>query len=677
MKIGEYELRHQLNEGGMAQVWLAQRLWKDGKRKAAVIKMPRTSVMLDERQVKMFLDEARLAMQLDHDNIVPVFDAGIHEGLPWLAMSYVPGRNVGELVREVALGGTEVDFDVAAHVTRELGYALQYAHGLEINGVHQQIVHRDVAPKNVMISGSGGVLLTDFGVASAVSIDSTANHVKGTFRYMAPEHALGHATAKSDAFGMGTVLWTLLEGKDFRWDVDPKAMVRAAVEGHITPLTRRGVPRMLVDVVHGLLHPDESKRMNITEAVERLEALPSQRSVLKRMLTRYFGAEVRRSGHTAVHFRGSDELDKAMRLAQVTAPAAANPAEAPSSPVVRESEVVDTPATAEVSVPAAIRPDVEPSSGPAVAVTERLATTPADPGLPTAETAAPSRETSLPTDESVRSDSRLAATPDIVSDNAGPRHQSAPPITAVPATDERLLSAVVAPRRRRIGLIIALAALGLLLGSASAIGLILQSRNDVEDRPDAEPSGAAVAPAVGAHVVDPELAAVAQPIGFDVLEIPAPDQHTEPAPSETGTTNAPAEPSATASPVSGPSGGAPATSPPAATPPEPASPLAQPSKPSPRPKPPATPKVKVKVRFALSFVPRADIKVGSRVHTLGRGQDVHLQLPAGRRTVRWRLEPSDPWKKKTLALSAGHDHFVLVESKGPRMSSTKTKGNAG
>ncbi|MEM9463301.1 MAG: protein kinase [Myxococcota bacterium] len=730
MKIGDYELRHQLNQGGMAQVWLAQRVWSDGKKKVAVIKMPRTSVMVDPRQMQMFLDEARLAMQLEHDNIVSVFDAGIHKGLPWIAMSYVPGRNVAELLRAVAQGANEFDFDVAAHVTRELGYALQYAHEYRCEGVAQNIVHRDVAAKNVMISGSGGVQLTDFGVASAVSIQSTSTHVKGTFRYMAREHALGHANAKSDAFGMGTVLWSLLEGKDFRWDIEQAGLINAAIDGYITPLTRQGVPPTLLQILHGLLEPDERRRMPIPRAVELLEAFPGRRTVLKKMLARYFGVEVLRSGHTSVGFKSSEELERAMKVVQITGEDSSPPPYSSAKSGLRESDTRKTRGAVDASAPAASRGAVPGQRtlvvprlavvdrAPEITATEQLplggrpmhADPPLDAGARMPGGGRPGAGVEADAQPPVQRptpDTTLAPEPSPVGqDDSGTTHfATEPPMVDEPTedtlrsprgsaygarpavamasihspTDERVVSASIRTSTSRSGIAAAMLVLALVLALSSVAGVMWLVLRD--DSVVASESQREVPVPADAKV---EVA--------EVVEVAEPAHQPEPKPRrrfvEDDTAASVSAANAASSGLVGSGANHTDVERPTAhrEPPMPsfAAPVHVSSRAEPRPAAPAAKvtspvssskaRPRVSVRIALGFVPHAQIRLGRRTHTLTRKDEANLTVSAGRRTLRWRLMPTEPWRMKTIDFEEGHEHFILIESSGPKSSSTKANG---
>src|SRR5690606_22390542 len=116
-------------------------------------------------------------------------------------------------------------------VVRGVAQGLDYAHNYETNGVHQHIVHRDVASKNVMIDGAGSVLLADFGVATSIRTQTSRMDAKGTLAFMAPEHLLARALPASDVFGLGAILWELLAGRPFRGGLEGQALREAVVAG--------------------------------------------------------------------------------------------------------------------------------------------------------------------------------------------------------------------------------------------------------------------------------------------------------------------------------------------------------------------------------------------------------------------------------------------------------------
>jgi predicted Ser/Thr protein kinase len=319
IQIGDYVLAELLSTGGMGQVWLAHRGFGGGGQTAVAIKFPHPAGVLDPRVREGLLDEARLQMRLQHSNIPRVTDMGVHEGLPYFVMDYIAGRSLAQLLTRMRDVGTPLRFEIIAHIAREIGYALRYSHSFQINGVSQQVIHRDVAPKNMLVSGQGGVYVVDFGVSEAVGMHSSRTHVKGTLLYMAPEHALGFPTPKSDGWGLGAILWEMIEGRQFRGDVDADELRRAANEGRHAALARPGIPQALRFVTEGLLRRDERDRLTLDEVLTPLETaeFPPQRMALCELMKRRFGETVHRSGQTLHDFQMPEQLDRTIAAARV------------------------------------------------------------------------------------------------------------------------------------------------------------------------------------------------------------------------------------------------------------------------------------------------------------------------------------------------------------------------
>src|SRR5258708_5732866 len=186
--LGRYELLRPLARGGMAEVYLARRR-AAGVEKVLVVKRMRRERAGDPRFLDLFVREARLSMSLVHQNIVPVFDFGRIDDQVFLAMERVEGRDLGS---SLAKAGREhpLPHVLAAFVAAECCQALDYAHRRRgPDGAELGIVHRDVTPRNVLLSWSGEVKLTDFGIAALAGDAGTA--VIGTPAYMAPEQARG------------------------------------------------------------------------------------------------------------------------------------------------------------------------------------------------------------------------------------------------------------------------------------------------------------------------------------------------------------------------------------------------------------------------------------------------------------------------------------------------------
>jgi eukaryotic-like serine/threonine-protein kinase len=213
--LGPYELLRPLAQGGMAEVFVARRV-SGSVEKRLVIKRIRRERASDPRFVAMFVEEARLSMALVHRNIVPVFDFGRAGDELFLAMELVDGPDLDAMLRHAREHGTRLDPMLVAYIALEACQALEHAHHARAaDGTPRPLVHRDVTPRNVLVSRAGEVKLVDFGVAtSEVAAGRDAGKVRGTPAYMAPEQARGQAVdGRADLFSLGLVMWEALAGR--------------------------------------------------------------------------------------------------------------------------------------------------------------------------------------------------------------------------------------------------------------------------------------------------------------------------------------------------------------------------------------------------------------------------------------------------------------------------------
>ncbi len=249
--LGRYELLRPLARGGMAEVYLARRK-AAGVEKWLVVKRIRAQLSGDVRFLDLFVREARLSMSLTHQNIVPVFDFGRIDDQVFLAMERVEGKDLGSSLARA--GERNLPPLVAAFIAAECCQALDYAHRRKSpEGAALGIVHRDVTPRNVLLSWSGEVKLTDFGIA-ALAGDATTKLV-GTPAYMAPEQARGEPLdARADVYALGLVLRELLTGERARPGGERDATLAAARTGELVPWTV-GVPAALVAIVDRATSP--------------------------------------------------------------------------------------------------------------------------------------------------------------------------------------------------------------------------------------------------------------------------------------------------------------------------------------------------------------------------------------------------------------------------------------
>ena len=216
----------------MAEVYLARRK-AAGVEKWLVVKRIRAERSTDVRFLDLFVREARLSMSLTHQNIVPVFDFGRIDDQVFLAMERIEGKDLGSTLAHT--GGAKVTPLIAAFIAAECCQALDYAHRRKSPDGHVLgIVHRDVTPRNVLLSWSGEVKLTDFGIA-ALAGDASSSLV-GTPAYMAPEQARGETVdARADVYALGLVLRELITGERARPGEEREATLAAAKAGRLKP----------------------------------------------------------------------------------------------------------------------------------------------------------------------------------------------------------------------------------------------------------------------------------------------------------------------------------------------------------------------------------------------------------------------------------------------------------
>src|SRR5256886_1051372 len=266
IKFGKYLLLERIAVGGMAEVYSAKAFGAAGFERLLAIKRILPTMGEDPEFIQMFVDEARIAAQLSHANIVQVIELGKHEESYFIAMEYISGRDVRQLNERFRKIGRPMPIPQACFVLSRVCEALDYAHRRrDGHGVPLGIVHRDISPQNVLVSFDGNVKLIDFGIAKAESRFSKtqAGILKGKFSYMSPEQVKGHAVDhRSDIFAAGVLLWEMLCGqKLFTGDSDIAVLekVRAAE----VPSPRRinpSIPEGLEEVVLRALAGDPRDR---------------------------------------------------------------------------------------------------------------------------------------------------------------------------------------------------------------------------------------------------------------------------------------------------------------------------------------------------------------------------------------------------------------------------------
>lgn len=238
---GRYELIEKIGEGGMAIVYKAKcRLLN----RYVAIKILRPEFTKDEQFVENFKRESQAAAQLQHPNIVSIYDVGKEGNINYIVMELIDGRPLSEIIEEKA----PLDYKTAIEITKRVASALSLAH-------RNNIIHRDVKPHNIMITREGVAKLADFGIAKAVSTSTVvadSNKIMGSVHYFSPEQAKGASVdARSDIYSLGIVLYEMLTGR-VPFDGDNAIQVALMhINNDIDPPSKfvRGIPPTLEKAV--------------------------------------------------------------------------------------------------------------------------------------------------------------------------------------------------------------------------------------------------------------------------------------------------------------------------------------------------------------------------------------------------------------------------------------------
>jgi serine/threonine protein kinase len=264
-RLGRYELIARLAVGGMAEVYLARHGELSGFKTLVVVKKILPHLAENPEFISMFLDEARIASLLDHPNVVRIVEVGRAESDYFLAMELVQGKPLASLIRRANERQESIEPKLAALIMAQAAAGLHHAHGVsDAEGHPLGLVHRDVSPKNILVSFEGGVKVIDFGIARAMGRISETNTggMKGTAGYMSPEQAKSEPIdRRTDVFACGVVLWEALTARRlFRKDND-LATMRALIYDPIPrPSTVAKVPMALEQIAMKALSRDPEMR---------------------------------------------------------------------------------------------------------------------------------------------------------------------------------------------------------------------------------------------------------------------------------------------------------------------------------------------------------------------------------------------------------------------------------
>ncbi len=316
-RLGRYDLLRRLAVGGMGEIFLARERGVAGVDRLVVVKLLLAELAEERAHVALFIDEARIAMQLAHPNIVQVYEFGEQDGVYFLAMEYVPGQNLARVCERAARNNVPYPRHSAVHVVAQIARGLHYAHeATDSHGNSMGIVHRDISPHNALISIRGDIKLLDFGIAQAsIRRQRTQTGVlRGKFGYMSPEQVeQAELDPRSDVFCAGIVLWeTTLMRRLFRGASELEtiklvASCRVPAPRSIDP----SYPEDLEAVVLTALakHPDE-----------RFQSAGAMAAALRNTLKRQPQVEQEKLGKLVTTLFPETMPDDLKEVARITAP---------------------------------------------------------------------------------------------------------------------------------------------------------------------------------------------------------------------------------------------------------------------------------------------------------------------------------------------------------------------
>jgi serine/threonine-protein kinase len=252
-EVGRYTVLSHLASGGMAELYIARQHSVGGFEKQVVLKILQPRYAKNPRVVTMFLDEARLAAKLNHPAIVHVYDVADEGGLKYIAMEYIHGETIADIVKRGLAVDRYLPLEHAVHIVSQTAAGLAYAHERkEADGHIVRIVHRDVSPTNILVSYEGQTEIVDFGIARAQDeLREESGILPGKASYMSPEQVRGEVVDhRSDIFALGIILYELtLCQRLYRGPAE--AVMKRIVNERVQPPTaiRRDYPAALELIV--------------------------------------------------------------------------------------------------------------------------------------------------------------------------------------------------------------------------------------------------------------------------------------------------------------------------------------------------------------------------------------------------------------------------------------------
>ncbi len=235
--VGKYRILSELGRGGMSNVYLAVARGPGGVNKLIVLKAVLPELASEPGALSMFLDEARLAAQLNHPNVVQTYEVGTEGDRHVIVMEYLEGQSLAEIVRAAEKAGNKISTSMYLRIIISALEGLQYAHELAAyDGSPLNLVHRDVSPQNIFVTYRGAVKMLDFGIAkaSSSSTHTATGVVKGKIAYMAPEQMVAdNLDRRADLYSVGCIMWAAATGRKLWKDAPDVHIMRRVINGDV------------------------------------------------------------------------------------------------------------------------------------------------------------------------------------------------------------------------------------------------------------------------------------------------------------------------------------------------------------------------------------------------------------------------------------------------------------
>lgn len=311
MRFGKYLLLEKLAVGGMAQLYRAKITGIQGFEKLIAVKTILPHLTNEKELLTSFIDEAKLAALLHHQNIVQIYDFGPMEGSYFIAMEYLFGKDLRNVFNKAQETGKPIRNELALYIIARICAGLDYAHNLkDYQGNSLNIIHRDISPQNVFITYEGEVKIVDFGIAKAASQSTITQFgmIKGKVSYMSPEQASGQPIDhRSDIFSTGILLYEMVTHKRMFTGTDTLQILAKVSKAQFEPpeVALSGLHPKIYEIINRSLKKDPVERYqscgemlaDIEECMIALSLRPSAR-MLSQYMKELFKEEIAAESRT-------------------------------------------------------------------------------------------------------------------------------------------------------------------------------------------------------------------------------------------------------------------------------------------------------------------------------------------------------------------------------------------